>query len=76
MKQMKMTSGNRVSSFTLPQFSDLFPWLSPFGLTSTPKPLWVRDPLDDYAAYGLRTYVVSKAANPKGLSSRRLPEKV
>ncbi len=31
----------------LPQFSDLFPWLSPFGLTFSPKPLWVRDSLDD-----------------------------
>jgi len=42
------------AAILLRQFSDLFPWLSPFGLTSTPKPLWIRDPLDDYAAYGLQ----------------------
>jgi len=49
-----LTTEAAITRLRLPQDSDLFPWLSPFGLTSSPKPLWVRDPLDDYAAYGLQ----------------------
>ncbi len=46
--------------------------LSPFGLTISPKPLYVSDPLADNRF----TYLVSNAANPKRLSYLRLPEMV